>query len=149
MSKKNQDTKKKQDKEFGTLTAVPDGFTMRLGPNGEECVVPQYLIPALDHAFIAFHKKADLEVLKAKPQVSFGTIGTMSFAAPLALPFLPFHAVSQHNCLYSLFPLLIFSMTDESSQKQPLFHAWREVDVSPRSGEEHFQWLDWVDLIFF
>lgn len=82
MSKNNQDTKKKQDKEFGTLTAVPDGFTTRLGPNGEECVVPQYLIPALDHAFVAFRKKADLEVLKVKPQVSFGTIGTMLFAAP-------------------------------------------------------------------
>ena len=40
-------------------------------------------------------------------------------------------------------------MTDESSQKQPLFHAWREVDVSPGSGEEIFQWLDWVDLICF
>ena len=82
MSKKNQDTKKKQDKKFGTLTAVPDGFTTRLSPNGEECVVLQYLIPALDHAFVVFHKKADLEVLKAKPQVSFGTIGTMSFAVP-------------------------------------------------------------------
>ena len=78
MSKKNQDTKKKQDKEFGTLTAVPDGFTTHLGPNGEECVVPQYLILALDHAFVVFRKKADLEVLKVKPQVSFGT---MSFAA--------------------------------------------------------------------
>ena len=82
MSKNNQDTKKKQDKEFGTLTAVPDGFTMCLSPNGEECVVPQYLILALDHAFVAFHKKVDLEVLKVKPQVSFSTIGTMSFATP-------------------------------------------------------------------
>ena len=62
--------------------AVPDGFTTHLGPNSEECVVLQYLILALDHAFIVFHKKADLEVLKAKPQVSFSTFGTVSFAAP-------------------------------------------------------------------
>jgi len=81
MSKKIQNTKKNQDQEFGTLTAVPDGFTTRLGPNDKEFVVPQYLIPALDQAFVSFRKKVDLEVLKAKPQVSHGSIGTESFAA--------------------------------------------------------------------
>ena len=55
---------------------------MHLGPNGEEFVVPQCLIPALDHAFISFRKKVDLEVLKAKPEVSLSAISTMSFAKP-------------------------------------------------------------------
>ena len=148
MSKKNQDTKMNQDKHFGTLSVVPDGFTTRLGPNGEKCVVPQYLILALDYAFVSYHKKVDLEVLKVKPEVSCGAIGAISFAAHQHC-----HACHSMPCLsnhiYSLFHLLIFSVTDESSQKQPLFHAWREVDVSPRSGEENVHWLDWVDLIFF
>ena len=77
MSKKNQDTQKHQGKQFGTLTAVPDGFTMCLGPDDKECVLPQYLIPALDHAFASFRKKGDLQVLKAKPQVSLTAISTM------------------------------------------------------------------------
>jgi hypothetical protein len=82
MSKKNRDTKKDQDKEFGTLTAVPDGFTMRSGPNDREFVVPQYLIPALDHAFASFRKKADLGALKANPQVSLGALGIAIPAVP-------------------------------------------------------------------
>ena len=107
MSQKSQKTKKNQDQQFGTLTAVPDGFTTRLGPNGEECVVPQYLILALDHAFISFRKKVDLDVLKVKPEVSRSAIGTISFAAQR-------HCCACHsmpclgNCIYSLFPLLIF-----------------------------------------
>ena len=148
MFKKNQDTKQNQDKQFGTLSTVPDGFTTRLGPNGEACVVPQYLIPALDHAFVSYRKKVDLEVLKGKPEVRRGAVSTVLFAAHR-------HCRACHSvpCLgtriYLLFPWLIFSMTDKSSPKQPLFHAWREVDVSPGSGEENFQWLDWVDLICF
>ena len=148
MSKKNQDTKQNQDKQFGTLSTVPDGFTMCLGPNGEACVVLQYLILAPDHAFVLYRKKVDLEVLKGKPEVRRGAVSTVLFAAHR-------HCRACHSvpCLgtriYLLFPWLIFSMTDKSSQKQPLFHAWREVDVSPGSGEENFQWLDWVDLICF
>jgi len=125
MSKKNQNTKKNQDQEFGTLTAVPDGFTTRLGPNDKEFVVPQYLIPALDQAFVTFRKKVDLEVLKAKPQVSHGAISTESFAASrhchtyhrhrvicqiTALPYLPFPAVSRQ--LYLLIVSLAYLFYD-------------------------------------
>jgi len=148
MSKKNQNTKKNQDQEFGTLTAVPDGFTTCLGPNDKEFVVPQDLILALDQAFVTFRKKVELEVLKAKLQVSHGAIGTESFAESR-------HCHTCHslpclgNYIYSLFPWLIFSMTDKSSPKQHLFPAWRAVDVSPRPGEDNFQWLHWVELISF
>ena len=148
MSKKNQNTKKNQDQEFGTLTAVPDGFTTRLGPNDKEFLVPQYLILALDQAFVTFRKKVDLEVLKAKPQVSYSAISTESFAASR-------HCHTCHslpclgNYIYELFPWLIFSMTDKSSPKQPLFPAWSAVGISPGPGEDNSQWLHWVELISF
>jgi hypothetical protein len=98
---KNRDTKKGQDKEFGTLTAVPDGFTTRSGPNDREFVVPQYLIPALDHAFASFRKKVDLGALKANPQVSLGARGTAIFAVPCRV-------VSRHPHLFILSPTHFF-----------------------------------------
>jgi hypothetical protein len=70
MSNEKQDAKKKQDKEYGTYSDVPDGMTTRLGLNGQAVLVPQYLLPGMDHAFAAFRQKAQLEVTKAKPEVS-------------------------------------------------------------------------------
>ena len=69
MSKENQD-KKQQEKQYGMLLSVPDGMTTRIAADGRAYLVPQYLIPAMDHAFASFRKKGDVGALKAKPQVS-------------------------------------------------------------------------------
>jgi len=79
MSKQKQDTKQKQNKQYGTLIEVPDGMTTRLGPNDQPFLVPQYMIPALDHAFASFRKKGDVGALEAKPLVSDGAAGTDAF----------------------------------------------------------------------
>lgn len=70
MSHKKQDAKKKQEKEYGTISDVPEGMTTRRGLNGQEVLVPQYMLPGMDHAFAAFRQKTDLGVTKAKPEVS-------------------------------------------------------------------------------
>jgi len=76
MSKQNKRTKKNKDKQYGTLTSVPDGMTTRLGPGDKPYLVPQYLVPAMDQAFASFHQKGYVGVLEAKPQVSHGATGT-------------------------------------------------------------------------
>jgi hypothetical protein len=120
MSKKNQSP---QDKQFGTLTAVPDGFTTRLGPNNQEFVVPQYLLPALDHAFISFRKKGDLEALNAKPEVNHSAMGSKAFAAPrhcracLSVPAVPCHVSA--NLSIHCFPGLSFLWQTGQVKNQP------------------------------
>jgi len=81
MSKKNQDKKKKQEKQYGTLLSVPDGMTTRIAADDRAYLVPQYLIPAMDHAFASFRKKGDVGALKEKPQVSDSATGTDAFPA--------------------------------------------------------------------
>ena len=50
---------------------VPEGFTVHVGPGDKEYLVLllQYMIPALDQAFAAYHHKADLNVLHAEREV--------------------------------------------------------------------------------
>ena len=52
-----------------TLTEIPEGFTVRVGPGDKEYLVPQYMIPALDQAFADYHHKTDLNVLHTEPEV--------------------------------------------------------------------------------
>ena len=52
-----------------TLMEVPEGFAVHVGPGGKKYFVPQYMIPALDQAFAAYHHKGKLNVLSAQPEV--------------------------------------------------------------------------------
>jgi hypothetical protein len=64
------------------LMPLPDGFAIGIGPNNQQYLVPQYMVPALDQAFAAYQSKADLGVLNARPGVSFsicGAVGTSIF----------------------------------------------------------------------
>jgi len=61
--------KSNEETQASILTEIPEGFTVRVGPGGREYLVPQYMIPALDQAFAAYHHKAELNVLSAQPQV--------------------------------------------------------------------------------
>ena len=58
-----------EEPNAATLTEIPEGFTVRVGPGDKEYLVPQYMIPALDQAFAAYHHKTDLNVLNAEPEV--------------------------------------------------------------------------------
>lgn len=58
-----------EEPQASTLTDIPEGFTVRVGPGDKEYLVPQYMIPALDQAFAAYHHKTDLNVLHTQPEV--------------------------------------------------------------------------------
>ncbi|KAF8954483.1 hypothetical protein BDZ97DRAFT_1864963, partial [Flammula alnicola] len=48
-----------------TISNIPDGFTIGTGPDGQQYLVPQYMVLALDHAFASYQSKADLGVSNA------------------------------------------------------------------------------------
>ena len=52
-----------KNKSSTTISDIPDGFTTRIGPNGQHYLVPQYMVPALDQAFASYRKKAELHVV--------------------------------------------------------------------------------------
>ncbi|KAF8953123.1 hypothetical protein BDZ97DRAFT_1929973 [Flammula alnicola] len=49
-----------QRKLATTISDIPEGFTIGTGPDGQQYLVPQYMVPALDHAFASYQSKADL-----------------------------------------------------------------------------------------
>ena len=61
--------KNNEESQPSTLTEVPEGFAVHVGPGGKKYLVPQYMIPALDQAFAAYHHKGELNVLSAQPEV--------------------------------------------------------------------------------
>jgi len=61
--------KSNEEPQASILTEIPEGFTVHVGPGGKEYLVPQYMIPALDQAFAAYHHKAELNILSTQPQV--------------------------------------------------------------------------------
>jgi hypothetical protein len=78
--------KKIQETKSSKMSSVPDGFTMGVGPDDQAYLVPQYLVPALDQEFDAYHSKAKLDILKAQPGVSelvCSAVGTSRAGAAL------------------------------------------------------------------
>lgn len=53
-----------------TISDIPDGFTIGTGPDGQQYLVPQYMVPALDQAFVSYRTKAELRVEKQPAGVS-------------------------------------------------------------------------------
>ena len=51
-----------KNKSSTSISDIPDGFTTRIRPNGQHYLVPQYMVPALDQAFVSYQKKAELHV---------------------------------------------------------------------------------------
>ena len=51
-----------KNKSSTMISDIPDGFTTRIGPDGQHYLVPQYMVPALDQAFVSYQKKAELRV---------------------------------------------------------------------------------------
>ena len=60
-----------QSKPSTTITTIPDGFMISTVPNGQQYLVPQFMVPALDQAFVAYQHKWDLDVSNVQGGVSF------------------------------------------------------------------------------
>jgi len=58
--KKN--TRQPQPKSPITIANIPDGYTTGTGPDGQQYLVPQFLVPALGQAFASYHNKIELDV---------------------------------------------------------------------------------------
>lgn len=59
-----------QSRPSTTITTIPDGFVIGTAPNGQQYLVPQFMVPALDQAFAAYHKKLELGVPNEQGGVS-------------------------------------------------------------------------------
>ena len=58
-----------KEPQASTLTEILEGFTVHIGPRDKEYLVLQYMILALDQAVVAYHHKANLNVLHTEPEV--------------------------------------------------------------------------------
>jgi len=79
-------TNVQQSQSSTRISDIPDGFTTRTGPDGQHYLVPQYMVPALDQAFVTYRTKADLGVRNAPAGVSknFITNGSSRMSVPTA-----------------------------------------------------------------
>jgi len=50
--------------------AVPDGFTVLTREDGPECIVPEYLVPATNHAFDGYRTRLAADVTEKLGGVS-------------------------------------------------------------------------------
>ena len=53
-----------------TISDIPDGFTTRTRPDSQHYLVPSYMVPALDQAFVSYRTKAELGVCNQPAGVS-------------------------------------------------------------------------------
>jgi len=58
--KKN--TRQAQPNSSTTIAEIPDGYTIATGPNGQQYLVPQFMVPALGQAFASYQSKIELDV---------------------------------------------------------------------------------------
>lgn len=63
--------KNTQQSPSTTITPIPDSFTIGTGPDGQQYLVPQFMVPALDQAFAAYQTKLELGVTMEQGGVSF------------------------------------------------------------------------------
>jgi hypothetical protein len=59
-----------QKKASTKISEIPQGFTTGTGPDGKDYLVPQYLVPSLNHAFASYRTKSEVGVQNAQPGVS-------------------------------------------------------------------------------
>ena len=44
------------------VPSIPDGLVLAIGPNGERCLVAEYLVPATEQALAMRHKRTELGI---------------------------------------------------------------------------------------
>ncbi|KAF8802832.1 hypothetical protein BYT27DRAFT_7215051 [Phlegmacium glaucopus] len=60
--------------QHSDIHIIPDGYTLVIGNNGEQYIVPRFMIPATHQAFEAYQKKLDLNLVSAKGGVLEDTV---------------------------------------------------------------------------
>jgi len=63
-------TQKSQRQSSTKISDIPEGFTTGIGPDGQHYLVPEYMVPALDQAFVSYRKKTELGACNAPAAVS-------------------------------------------------------------------------------
>lgn len=53
-----------------TTSGVPEGFVLIVRPNGERCVIPEFLIPATNEAYDGYQKRMDMNTENEEGGVS-------------------------------------------------------------------------------
>lgn len=76
-------------------TALPEGYLAITGPDDEEYVVPDFMVPALHQMFDGYRKKLDLHAFRRAGAVSFTYTGTAGLS--LYLMRLYFNQVHENN----------------------------------------------------
>ena len=66
--KKN--TRQTHPKSSTTIANIPDGYTIGTGPDGQQYLVPQFMVPDLDQAFASYRSKTVLDVSNSPAGVS-------------------------------------------------------------------------------
>ena len=66
--KKN--TRQTHPKSSTTIANIPDGYTIGTGPDGQQYLVPQFMVPDLDQAFTSYCSKTELDVSNSQAGVS-------------------------------------------------------------------------------
>lgn len=51
-------------------TNIPDGFILLVGPDNNKYIVPEFVVPALEHGYLAIGQKNKLSADKASGSVS-------------------------------------------------------------------------------
>ena len=77
--KKN--TRQTHPKSSTAIANIPDGYTIGTGPDGQQYLVPQFMVPDLDQAFASYRSKTVLDVSNSPAGVSKNVYRTL-FAMP-------------------------------------------------------------------
>jgi hypothetical protein len=67
---------------FATSTSsgqIPEGYVMVSGPDTDNFLIPEFMVPALHQIFDGYRKKADLDAFKRAGSVSYIIIQELSF----------------------------------------------------------------------
>ena len=59
---------------IATINAIPEGYILIKGPDNQQYVIPQFMVPAFHQMFDGFRKRKDLKVYRAAGSVSHPAI---------------------------------------------------------------------------
>lgn len=60
----------------GGDTCIPEGYVLVLGPDNQNYIIPEFMVPALEHDFRAIRRKRDLRASSAPGTVSYSSGNT-------------------------------------------------------------------------
>ena len=66
-------------KNEGKKSWIPEGYVTVAGPDGQNYIVPEFMVPTLHHSFEGYRKKVDFGVHNAAGSVSIAFLLLFSF----------------------------------------------------------------------